>query len=86
MEDYREKIQEYVNKIGKITGKSINVNFDGLLCVVNFNGQIVYTSAGGFEKSRYQAVETFLGGLLMGMVYVMSSDLEKKDSFYSLRN
>jgi len=86
MEDHREKIQEYVNRISRITGKSISANFEGLLCTVQFDGQIVYTSAGGLEKSRYQAVETFLGGLTMGISYAMADNLKKKDIFYSLRN
>lgn len=65
--DSREKIQEYLDVIAHKTGRSLNVEFKGLLCTITDNGYIIYTSAGGFVGQRYKTVETFLGGIVYGL-------------------
>lgn len=63
-----EKIQEYLDIIHQETERSLNVEFKGLLCTVLDNGHIIYTSAGGTVDQRYNVVETFLGGIVYGLL------------------
>lgn len=63
----QKKIREYLDVIANKTGRSLNVEFKGLLCTIKDNGYIIYTSAGGSVDQRYKTVETFLGGIVYGL-------------------
>ena len=84
--NWRENIQKYIDLIVKHTGKSCSANFDGLLAIVKYDGQIIFTSAGGFGDHRIKMVETLLGGMVVGLNIGITQERGKNENYYSLRN
>lgn len=86
MEANTNEIQKYIDLIVEKTGLPCSVHFDGLLAVVKFNHQIIYTSAGGFADTRIKSVEALLAGMAMGIMTGLGIGRLKIESYYSKRN